>query len=592
MKKNLKRSFMNKNHLSICLIVLLFFFPCLAQSKVIYIPPEVFSFQGVPDLTSPVKMELKDNQVDFSAVIRSLNRVKGSYYFDSIQQFSLAVIEVSSKARELCKQSKNQKCMEEAYLNIGNFWNMTKEISGRIFYPYWYNEKKQAQEFTEAMNFLDSKCESCFSLAVSIHIAPREEYNQLYDKIKNTSKQCIKDILNSLTEEFANKRIPEKCLQEENKNQFVCKKMLGQIKRAKKRFLDLTKLLYGKTELTDTEAQSVCLECSFLTGNEMRKIMEMLEMKTQCSELDVGEEKKLIGPVDSARYYTIKKEADGGGGISTAPLTLKFVPAKDYDGPVSRDKVHEHYMNRVKKCIAKANTKMLGPNGEKIRIIINNPSGTDSCSKENVRKISIRSKNFVDSALDYSSKISCPVITHEILHLLGLCDEYRRQDNGYHVNSETGKRTQISSMGKKKYKYRKGFNFDCRVTQLNSIMAYTKVRWDNVFKTGKDKSLLDPGHFYSILYGNCPNKNNKNFNRCAKLAYKESIEDKKCLKEKQWCESQNVLGRNKQQEIDLIKEAINMAKKNKLRAKVDELEQKLQAVNFWPDEIEKSNHYD
>ena len=123
---------------------------------------------------------------------------------------------------------------------------------------------------------------------------------------------------------------------------------------------------------------------------------------------------------------------------------------------------------------------MLGPNGEKLKIVIQAPKnqGADTCNQRRyAQKITIESnRHFSNYSTMYRPDIGCPTMTHEILHLLGLCDEYNAGDL-----------------------------YGCRVVMRYSIMSDSHTRWDNVF-AGKTNSLLNPGQFNAILYGSCDKK--------------------------------------------------------------------------------------
>ena len=259
--------------------------------------------------------------------------------------------------------------------------------------------------------------------------------------------------------------------------------------------------------------------------------------------------------------YTIKRERDGSYSI---PLVLNFHPTEDYNGPVPQDKVPEYYMNKVQKCMDQANQKMLGPNGEKLNINIQAPTrqNKDDCNRENAIQIAIGPLGIRGHAKKYEPNFDCPTITHEVLHLLGLCDEYMETAIGFYVNSETGKvksRTLDNMAENKKLMSDKSYEFkpdyNCRIIQDNSIMSFHQERWMNVYDLKTDESLLDPGHFNSVLYGDCDI--NKSFNDCSQLAYENSFIKKNCIEKKHECESQNILGRNKQEEIELIQAEID-----------------------------------
>ena len=206
---------------------------------------------------------------------------------------------------------------------------------------------------------------------------------------------------------------------------------------------------------------------------------------------------------------------------------------------------------------------MLGPNGKKLHINIREPSKKDDCGVENIR-VAIRSPNERSGVLHYSSNVECSVILHEIFHLLGLPDEY--------------------SLGN-----------PCRVDVPESIMSQDHIRWHSVFNSKTRDSLLDPAHFNSILHKNCMAKN-RLYDEC--LRRSEDWSKNECVEKKRQCESKNLVGRNKQKEIEIIKEQIkevrkNVSPKNKEgRKNIEKIIEELstgehgeEAVDFWKKQL-------
>lgn len=544
------------------------------------IPPEVFSFQGVQDLTSPVNMELRNGEVDISSVIQAIERIKESDYeqfLDMDRTFRTVFRRVRRTIRRFCRQTKNKRnCRRNSIKAFNKFRsNLYKEISDRLLYPSTHKPSDLAP-FTQAIDFLDLNCKNCPNeeVADSIVKGSTAQYRQLYDKIKTKNKNCQKDILQTLVGRFAIDRFPKSCLKTKNKNHPICKKMLKDLEIAKERFSELVKLVYEE-EVQATEAQANCLECT-LEHSEMlqtmRDSLQALHESSQCLELKPGEEKTVLSDTAFQDSYTVKRELDGSYSV---PLTLQFALDTDYDGPVPKEQVPDYYMEKVQKCIKQANQKMLKPGGEKLRIVIRKPSKNNKCEINNAKHILIGSKDHRADSKKYSSTINCASITHEALHFLGFCEEYQEVIHGYYVNVKTGvtyvkpkdKRHNEVFMEDKNYEFK--LAYDCRVTQRNSIMSNQMERWLFVFAPGQEqnnknnnRSLLDPGHFNSILYGGCSEKN-KLFNECSKLAYKSSFDNENCMEKKRWCESQNMLGRNKQEEIKQIREAIELHNEQK-----------------------------
>ncbi|MDE0118652.1 MAG: hypothetical protein OXM55_01430 [Bdellovibrionales bacterium] len=223
--------------------------------------------------------------------------------------------------------------------------------------------------------------------------------------------------------------------------------------------------------------------------------------------------------------YTIKKDSDK---LYSVNLIIEFFPDSTYEGPVAREKVPDYYMEKVQSCMQDANKKMLGPNGETLRINIRGSSKSDDCGIKKTN-VGIRSPNERSGVLHYSSNVDCPTILHEILHLLGLPDEY---GGDYNL---------------------------CRVDVPESIMSNSNMRWDSVFISKTRNSLLDSVHFSSILHKNCAEKN-RLYDECLHKSIDWPKEE--CEEKKNQCELKNLTGRNKQQEIEIITGKLKEARQN------------------------------
>ena len=213
---------------------------------------------------------------------------------------------------------------------------------------------------------------------------------------------------------------------------------------------------------------------------------------------------------------------------------------------------------------------MLGPNGEKLNIVIEPPSAKEACEKE-PKTIKIGSREHRSNQMKYESDIDCPTITHEVLHLLGLCDEYKEEFKGFLVSSDT-REIKMTNGEEKPDNENDQFvlAYDCRVTAKNSIMSNHYERWYNVFggeefrelgtssRNKTESSLLNKAQFNAVLYGDYCLSKNKLFNECADLAYRSSIKagNEDCLKQKRKCMESNILGKNKAEELSRIRETI------------------------------------
>ena len=407
------------------------------------------------------------------------------------------------------------------------------------------NLKQAMKSFFRRYNreVLHSKCESdCMELNIFPGITDTSEmYQEVYSAVAEKSKTCQENIIHNLIGELARHKIPKKCLKGEDP---VCQKLLKDLDILRERVLNLVRLVYGRENVEEwgrkAEAGSVCMDCEGAdeAGSAQDRVKNMIHIinTSQCQEILPGAERTVIAGTDEKinPSYKIKREKDGSYSVF---LNLEFFADVDYDGEAPAEDVPSHYMKKAQTCLKQAGEKMLGPNGEKLQILVSTPSVSkgQNC-KPSIRAIAIKKKGFRPNSAEYSGDIDCPAITHEILHLLGLPDEYQESSKGYYVDPHTGQvENNIQKVQANPQTYQFLNAFDCRIVKENSLMGSHLEKWTHVFEHGEDHSLLNPEHFSSIIYGGCPEKN-QIFNQCARLSQKSSVDFPECLEQKRQCE--------------------------------------------------------
>ena len=219
-------------------------------------------------------------------------------------------------------------------------------------------------------------------------------------------------------------------------------------------------------------------------------------------------------------------------------MTLEFSLDPSYNGDLpllAVGHVHNYYIRIGRTCMDHVNPKMKGPNGEILEIVIEDAHQVDSCIPKHRIQIGDKPSN----AKYYFVDIQCSSITHEIAHLLGLWDEYYSE------------------------------NYQCRVVQDNSLLSRERTYLNRVFAKKLDDSLLAPSHFQSILYGDCSLRDDvKLYRRCSRLSYQTSSENA-CLVEKDYCDRQSVLGRDK------------VAHQQKISREIQDLQTELDKIDDW-----------
>lgn len=173
------------------------------------------------------------------------------------------------------------------------------------------------------------------------------------------------------------------------------------------------------------------LECK--PEDELKPIDDILKKlnTTQnvsgCAPLEPGQHK--IFSKDNSNYYstanyTLKREADGN---YQAVLNVDFSKG---GGSVSPTEM----LNRARNCLAIAAPHMKSPDGKTMELVLLTPgeiSKLPGNERPKPNKISIEVANYGTNAAKYAENVNCATITHEMLHLLGLCDEYKEDRPEY-----------------------------------------------------------------------------------------------------------------------------------------------------------------
>jgi hypothetical protein len=148
--------------------------------------------------------------------------------------------------------------------------------------------------------------------------------------------------------------------------------------------------------------------------------IEETDKVENCQPLNAGQH-KVFKKDQSQHYstgnYTLKRRQDGN---FQAILNVNFVQASGSVSP-------QELMNRSKRCLGQASNAMKGPDGEMIEMILLGPdeiSKLPSDERPGVNNVKIEGPNFGTNDGAYAETVDCATITHEMLHLMGLCDEY------------------------------------------------------------------------------------------------------------------------------------------------------------------------
>ena len=410
------------------------------------------------------------------------------------------------------------------------------------------------EKFNEIIEPLISSCDpsNCHSTDIAQIITQgySSQYDQILHILNEKGPLCIRFALEAVKTQIDpyNRLSTRTCESLTDEDKEACEDTQNKYAAASDRVLSLVNLMVShQPNLINSLALHLEDKTSSLDSNiRLPHLLQTLEDERSCSQYKIGEERRfIITPVQSGilpfTYYRVKRESENH---YKAFVTLEFSPDASYqDGfPVPRSQVYDFYMARIKYRVHQANLKMKGPNGEALEIVIEDAHQVNLCKPRHSIKVgSIINKPA--SVIYFHSAMSRSLELHEIVHFLGLWDDNNKIQNI------------------------QGSDYDCRVLQDNSILGGHEKRWRNIFSRSINNSFLDPSHFHAILYGNCSLRNNVHlYRQCSHLAYQNSNDNSACLEQKAYCESQNILGRDK------------TAEQNRINAEIQELQAELKSL--------------
>tara|TARA_B100001971_G_scaffold129103_1_gene119113 strand:+ start:168959 stop:171610 length:2652 start_codon:yes stop_codon:yes gene_type:complete len=168
---------------------------------------------------------------------------------------------------------------------------------------------------------------------------------------------------------------------------------------------------------------------------DVRSLLANMRNVNMCSPLEVGETKVVedFATTGVKMRYALKRN-------STRELQANVVI--NFETPdADATETQESMMARTKECLETTSSYFNSPNGETIRVNVLTPDEANALpqsERPRVNNVGIGDPEMRSNSGKYASNTGCGTITHEVLHLMGLCDEYRETQRGYYVNTLTG----------------------------------------------------------------------------------------------------------------------------------------------------------
>lgn len=182
----------------------------------------------------------------------------------------------------------------------------------------------------------------------------------------------------------------------------------------------------GQRFLTDCDD---CLESPARSLEDILKRVQDSRQAITCIDLKPGEAKIVSfrdgAPSGLGSDYALRKKSDG----STDVIINLDVKSDGAHGVSAQE-----MFNRVRSCINDVTPYMKGPQEQMLNLKIMSPAEVATLplsERPRANSVDIQAAGGRSNARSYEADIDCPTITHEVLHLLGLCDEYNGTSDGY-----------------------------------------------------------------------------------------------------------------------------------------------------------------
>jgi hypothetical protein len=207
--------------------------------------------------------------------------------------------------------------------------------------------------------------------------------------------------------------------------------------------------------------------------------------------------------------YTLMRHSPAEPAHYSAGVNLKFL----FDGPDGKgtveDPARELKMRmKVNECLQRTNEFLTQPNGEKLdlRLVPGPESVQHTVNLSHTERANTGEwSDLTDHEIERDALDYCPTMVHEILHMMGLADEYEERASGF-IEGPDGKVTWQDKLTCRPGAVGCKAGFDCRVLgppssiMSNQNLAFRRART-------KNQPLLYPAQWRLITQPGCEGAN-------------------------------------------------------------------------------------
>lgn len=205
--------------------------------------------------------------------------------------------------------------------------------------------------------------------------------------------------------------------------------LCAEAQRLRERTTELTRemiFLATTHDLTPELTQLVCEQLDPtrpLAMSTPQGLQEVLQ-EMNCVELPVGQSRATSFSEPLTAGYVLERT---GSNSYRARVNVNLSSTSGLDANALTQ-----MEGRMRSCMAELRPVLKGPNGEQLELLLTNPTEVAALPPESprpqVHNIEIHSSLARADSANYPVSAACPLIAHEVLHLLGLVDEYHETD--------------------------------------------------------------------------------------------------------------------------------------------------------------------
>jgi len=368
------------------------------------------------------------------------------------------------------------------------------------------DDRREAEDIISRCSFFpwDSSYRTFYSTNTSLRVV--DEIGELVrTKIPAVTPECRQRILRGYIDEMARMQ-RAKC----NRLAYARGQACMQIRTGIAATLSKLGQAFPQemSQYAGTLATRACVLPSIELSRELRNLQLSIETIGQCVSLGVGETRiidhdSINSPSRVRQKYRLSRLREKDFQVE---VNLTFSPA---------NKVAE-MEKHVNKCFKKANKRLIGPADKKIILKLTHDSAIPSVP------INVKPADYRSDSGNWEADIDCATVTHEVMHLLGLVDEYPEKWIGNVYNPHTGAITEVDN---KRDAHGNPYQtaVDCRVLgpddSLMSNQWEAFSRASSIFRSRH--GVLHTAHFNAIAYPGC-SVTNRLYYLCSRYAYETS----------------------------------------------------------------------